>query len=184
MLMQGSKGVDVKELQKKLGVTADGIFGPKTKLAVILFQQKNGLPPTGEVDQITQSAFHMTKIHKAEDVQLSEHFNEKEFACHGDNLIMLYPELIYRLELLRKEAGKPISVNSGYRSPQYNKKIGGAKNSQHMVGKAADIKIQGLTPSQVAKLAEKVGFRGIGTYDTFTHVDVRANKARWSGKGE
>lgn len=42
-------------------------------------------------------------------------------------------------EPLRAFRGGPIKVNSGYRSPEYNKKIGGAKNSQHMKGEALDL---------------------------------------------
>ena len=48
------------------------------------------------------------------------------------------------LEYIRVRFGKPITVNSGYRGPALNKAIGGAKNSQHMTGQAADIEIIGV----------------------------------------
>lgn len=130
----------------------------------------------------------MSKPHKAKaGVKLSEHFSEIEFACHGNGMVMVDLMLITKLEKLRKVVGKPITITSGYRSPEYNKKIGGATKSQHILGKAADIKVQGLTPSEVAKFAEKVGFGGIGIYDSWIHVDVREGHARWderNGKGE
>jgi uncharacterized protein YcbK (DUF882 family) len=114
--------------------------------------------------------------------QLTPHFNEDEFRCKDGSLDKLDIRLPQTLEKLRALAGsKSIHINSGYRSPAYNKKIGGSTNSQHMQGTAADITIAGLTPKQVAALAEKAGFMGVGTYPTFTHVDVRPKKARWNG---
>jgi uncharacterized protein YcbK (DUF882 family) len=116
--------------------------------------------------------------------QLSKHFNEEEFRCRDGSIKPIDKALIEGLERLRELAGnKSIHINSGYRSPTYNKKIGGAPRSQHVQGKAADITIAGFTPRQVAELAEKVPrFRngGIGIYDTFTHVDVRKGAARWT----
>lgn len=88
-----------------------------------------------------------------------------------------------------------ITVNSWYRSPSYNKKIGGASLSQHMTGRATDITVavrgERLHPRKVAELAESVpALRkgGIGWYDAahgnFTHVDHRAGgPARWVNKG-
>jgi uncharacterized protein YcbK (DUF882 family) len=115
--------------------------------------------------------------------KLSEHFDSEEFKCRDGSEHTMNPKLIKGLEQLRILAGKPIHINSGYRSLAYNKKIGGAKNSQHCKGNAADIVIEGYTPKQVALLAEKIAVfakGGIGTYPTFTHVDVRSGKARWS----
>ena len=48
------------------------------------------------------------------------------------------------LEELRKRSGTPIRINSGYRSPQLNRKIGGAATSNHLTGCAADIKVAGM----------------------------------------
>ncbi|SHI74741.1 Peptidase M15 [Geosporobacter subterraneus DSM 17957] len=113
-------------------------------------------------------------------IKISENFSLHEFECRdGSNLVKLDEELIDKLQKLRVLVGKPIIVNSGYRTPEYNAKIGGAPKSQHMEGKAADIRVTGVTPVQVAKLAKQVGFRGVGIYDTFTHVDVRATPTEW-----
>ena len=115
-------------------------------------------------------------------MRLSKHFDSEEFRCKDGSYKDPDPKLIKLLELLRAELGNvPITVNSGYRSPAYNKKVGGSPNSQHVLAKAADIVVKGKTPKQVAEAAEKVGFTGIGVYKTFTHVDVRPNMARWTG---
>jgi uncharacterized protein YcbK (DUF882 family) len=89
------------------------------------------------------------------------------------------------LQVLRDYLGKPIKINSGYRSPAHNAKVKGAKNSMHVKGKAADIVVQGYTPTQLAavifKLIEEKKIRqgGVGIYPTFVHYDIRGTKARW-----
>jgi uncharacterized protein YcbK (DUF882 family) len=116
------------------------------------------------------------------DIQLSKNFKLSEFVCpEGRNEVYVDMKLIAKLQQLRDLVGKPVIVLSGYRSPSYNGLIGGAKNSRHMMGDAADIKVSGLTPSEVAKLAEKIGFDGIGVYYSWTHVDTRGYKAKWNG---
>jgi len=95
------------------------------------------------------------------DLQLSKNFKLSEFACKdGTKTVMLDMVLVEKLQQLRGIIGKPIQIVSGYRTKEYNKKIGGAPRSQHMKGKAADIKIKGVKPLEVAKIAEIVGFKG------------------------
>ena len=122
--------------------------------------------------------------------QITKNFTLEEFDCRDGSKM---PEdvkaniiiLAKNLQVLRDEVAKSIIVNSGYRSLAYNKKIGGAKNSQHPKGKAGDIKIEGMTPRQVANKIEelikagKMKEGGIGVYPTFTHYDIRGTKARW-----
>jgi len=114
------------------------------------------------------------------DLRVSEHFKISEFKCNdGSQEIMLEYELVKLLQKLRWVVGKPIKINSGYRTKTYNHKVGGSPRSQHLLGRAADIVVEGYTPSQIAELADQLGFDGIGIYDTFCHVDVRGYKARW-----
>jgi uncharacterized protein YcbK (DUF882 family) len=118
------------------------------------------------------------------DIQLSKNFKLSEFVCHDKSGKVLYnPELITKLQLLRDMVKKSVIVVSAYRTPEYNALVGGAPKSQHLVGNAADIKVSGMTPLQIALLAEKCGFTGIGIYmhdgNSFTHVDVRPNKSYW-----
>lgn len=112
---------------------------------------------------------------------LSPHFHESEFKCrHCKKLHSngVPKELLDILEDVREQFGKPVKVLSGYRCPTHNRNVGGAKNSQHMRGIAADIYIEGVSSDDVfSYLAKHEG--GLGWYPTFTHVDVRGNAARW-----
>ena len=86
---------------------------------------------------------------------------------------------------LAKALGRPIQINSGYRTPEYNKKIGGAKKSQHVAKKALDIRWpDGDFRSRIAfiQLAVDVGFTGIGCYNSFMHVDTGPKRC-WGPKG-
>ena len=111
-----------------------------------------------------------------ENMKLSKNFVLNEFACKdGSKTITIDYELIDKLQQLRDKVNKPISITSGYRSVAYNKKCGGIATSNHLLGKAADIKITRMTPLEVARLADAFGFKGIGVYPTFTHVDVQGS---------
>lgn len=115
---------------------------------------------------------------------LSE-FNKHNFEVPNDVLRNLI-ELAKNLQVLRDEVKKPIKITSGYRPAQHNAKIGGATKSRHITGQAADFKIEGMTPKQVAAVIEKLIAEGrmkqggIGTYSTWTHYDVRGTQARWN----
>jgi uncharacterized protein YcbK (DUF882 family) len=94
-----------------------------------------------------------------------------------------------QLQILRNYIGKPITINSAYRSEEYNASIGGAKNSQHIMGRAADIVVKGMTPlavhTTIELLIEKGDMLqgGLGLYEKkgFVHYDIRGTKARWDG---
>lgn len=81
------------------------------------------------------------------------------------------------LEALRQELGVPFVINSGYRCPAHNKRVGGAQNSFHVQGLAADIALpKGYTAEEFTNICLKHGFTGVGKYSTFVHVDVRPGK--------
>ena len=122
-------------------------------------------------------------------MKLTENFSKSEFdskdgAAMPLEVLQNIKELANNLQVLRDHLGKSISINSGYRSPSHNKKIG-VKNSQHLLGTAADILVKGMQPSEVAKaivqlIAEgKMKEGGLKAYATFTHYDIRGFKARW-----
>lgn len=122
--------------------------------------------------------------------QLTPHFTREEFDCRDGTavpeiLMSNVQKLAEQLEILRDYLGEPIHVNSGYRTPEYNKSIGGAKSSQHPLGKAADITVKSKTPKQLNKIIEKLisegklKFGGVGLYPGFNHVDIRSGHARW-----
>lgn len=119
---------------------------------------------------------------KLNDIKVSRNFKLYEFECHdGNSEVKVDPELVEKLQALREKLGRTVVITSGYRTPEYNAKIGGVSDSQHIRGKAADIKVASVSPEKVAQAAEEIGFDGIGIYDTFTHVDVRGYRARWRG---
>lgn len=115
---------------------------------------------------------------------VSTNFKVREFACtDGSDPVFIDSELVAVLQKIRNHFGKPVTITSAYRTPGKNKAVGGTTYSQHLYGKAADIKVKGITPKAVAAYAEKLLPKsgGIGIYSTFTHIDVRGAKSRWNG---
>lgn len=87
----------------------------------------------------------------------------------------LKPELISLLRKVERHYGKKVVITSGYRSKSYNRRVRGARNSQHMYCKAADIRVPGVSKSALARYARTLpGIGGVGTYcrSGFVHLDV------------
>ncbi|MBQ4528800.1 MAG: InlB B-repeat-containing protein [Clostridia bacterium] len=115
---------------------------------------------------------------------LSKNFKVSEFACNdGSDTILIDSELVTILQNIRDHFGTAVTITSAYRTASYNAKVGGASNSYHVKGMAADIKVSGVTPADVAKYAETIGVRGVGRYNTFVHVDSRPSKYYWRNSG-
>jgi uncharacterized protein YcbK (DUF882 family) len=85
---------------------------------------------------------------------------------------------------VRDLAGVPVVINARYRRAQHNQEVGGVSDSEHTHGRAADIRMAGLSLQQMYELALQVpqfAAGGIGAYDDhFLHVDVRDHHARWA----
>lgn len=104
---------------------------------------------------------------------------EGQLVCSCCGACSFQPRLVVNLEKLAIEwmnlHGKPIHVNSGYRCAKHNAAIpGSAKNSRHMLGQAVDCAIKKAYQDEFIRLARSCGFNGIGIYETFVHIDVRA----------
>lgn len=117
-------------------------------------------------------------------VRLSDNFRVREFACRdGSDKVLIDDALVVLLQKIRRWAGGAVTINSGYRSSAYNKKVGGAVKSCHLKGQAADISVSGKLPSEVARFAQAVGAGGVGCYNgvggRFVHVDTRAGRYFW-----
>lgn len=116
--------------------------------------------------------------------KLSSNFKVSEFACKdGSDAVLVAPRLVMVLQSIRSHFGAAVTINSAYRTPQYNEKVGGVLHSQHCYGTAADITVKGRTPEQVAAYARQImpDWGGVGIYDSFTHVDVREERSDWKG---
>jgi uncharacterized protein YcbK (DUF882 family) len=123
-------------------------------------------------------------------MKLTNNFNLEEFECKcgckmpefvKKNII----ELADNLQVLRDFVGR-LDLTNAYRCKEHNSDVGGSTNSQHLVGKAADIKSESIKPKEMAQIvddlmkSETFELGGIGIYNTFTHVDIRGTRARWS----
>ena len=115
------------------------------------------------------------------DTKLSINFRVREFACNdGSDTIKIDLDNVAQLQKIRDHFGAAITITSGYRTKSYNAKIGGAKESYHTFGKAADIVVKGVDPLKVYLYADRIGVKGVIYYpsDRFCHIDTRPNKYR------
>ena len=124
-------------------------------------------------------------------MNLTRNFNKSEFDCScgcemPKEVLINVQKLANQLQMLRDRVGVSIKINSSYRCPKHNKAIGGVLNSQHILGKAADVVINGFKASKtfdlISELIDKGDMLqgGLGSYNTFTHYDIRKTKARWN----
>lgn len=123
-------------------------------------------------------------------MKLSPNFLLSEFACKDgtpvpERYMKNVKELAKNLQVLRDYIKEPIHINSAYRTPSYNRKVGGAPQSQHLTASASDITAKNFSPRQIKAIIEKLikagkmKNGGIGLYMGFVHYDVRDNPARW-----
>lgn len=136
--------------------------------------EKKGVKPMVEVNAYSKK--------KDGGKKLSTNFKVSEFSCKdGSDAVLVAPKLVMVLQTIRSYFGKGVIINSAYRTPSYNKSVGGVEDSQHCYGTAADIRISGVKPSEIYKYADDImpDWGGIGLYDGFVHIDVRETKARW-----
>ncbi len=167
-------GMSVKDIQGSLArlgwpIAVDGVSGSQTKQATKDFQHGyafESLEVDGIVGPQTEAALAQCLDR---DGKCAEFFRFTEFASKGNGWIRVHPQLLRRLDDLRRRTG-PINVISGYRDPAHNKAVGGASSSQHAYGTAADI--GGVDRGE----ATDCGFSGTGIAPNgdVVHVDVRA----------
>jgi len=129
-------------------------------------------------------------------MNLTKNFKKSEFECKcgcemPNDVLGTIRVLAEHLQAIRDTSKAPILINSAYRCPSHNKAIGGVSNSQHVLGKASDIVVEGFTPNEVANTIENMlrneynpnlNIGGLGRYNTFTHIDIRNYMARWDNR--
>ncbi|WNM40839.1 D-Ala-D-Ala carboxypeptidase family metallohydrolase [Micromonospora halotolerans] len=209
-LYQGRSGEDVRQLQIRVAgwaayrdiVRVDGIYGPETAAAVRRFQSAYGLAADGVAGPRT-----FAKIYDLQDNDCTpKHFSYTELdngcgkggwsggplssTATRENAV----RTMWKLEALRRSLGDtPLYVTSGFRSIACNQQVGGASDSQHLYGTAADVLSRSRTLCQVAQSARSHGFSGLfgpgyPGHSNHVHVDSRrennrdktANSTAWS----
>lgn len=115
---------------------------------------------------------------------LSDNFSRLEFECHcGCGFNTVDKELLDICEYVRSINGDvPLKVLSGCRCIMHNAAVGGAKHSQHKIGRAADLKVKNPQDIYDQLCAHYPGEFGFGIYKTFVHVDSRSDATRWDGR--
>lgn len=125
-------------------------------------------------------AIDITIKHASEAKKISPHFRARELMCPCCGGCMVDAKLLQLLEDIRKIIGEPIHVTSGYRCEKHNTEVRGAKNSQHRLGKAADIWADETWPEELYNIACTLmpNYGGVIKYKTFVHIDIRDKKYR------
>ena len=133
------------------------------------------------------------------DGQITPHFNIWEFRCRANNEILINEGVlahIQRLEKFRAWYKRAMIINSGYRTPEHNKTIGGAKDSFHMQGIASDISLplgefSSFSEARKEEFLQNIKKKwteicnadglggGVGFYDVFFHLDSRKESSFW-----
>ena len=128
------------------------------------------------LEEFIESRFYTKEQQKQ--VWVSYYANENQLL---KNII----KLAFNLQTLRDELKQPIHINIAYRPEWYEALKGRSGFSQHCLAKAADIRVDGYTPAEVAETIERLILEGemlqggLKGYETFTHYDVRKKRARW-----
>lgn len=184
----------------------DGIWGDKSRQATEAFQRDfGGISVDGVAGEETEKAlkhavaYGIQKKPDSTDDSTQDnagtfwgeikYFKKSEFACKCGKYCDGYPaeidmDMVKIADEIRARIGKPISINSGLRCKTHNANVGGVFNSQHLLGKAADLGCPiGCTPAQMASIAESImgNTGGIGIYTWGIHIDTRSAKSRWNG---
>ena len=180
----------------------DGIWGAVSEAAEAAFRNDNGNPKSdAELEEVLLGAVFHSKFKGAQgDVAgtapaaptvsgayVPKYFRKEEFACKCGKYCNGFPvapdeELLRVMDEIREEVGLPIYVTSFIRCRQHNINEGGASNSRHLYGDAADIRCPGKTPRQLYDIAcDVVGNSGgVGIYSWGIHVDT-GKYTRWNG---
>ena len=118
--------------------------------------------------------------------KLSPNFAHGELVCPCCGIGIRNDTLVYLLEAIRNHFDKPVRITSGNRCVDHNGMVGGSPKSQHITGNAADIAVEGVSPTEVYEYCcDLIRDRGgAGLYRWHVHIDTRGKKARWDMRAE
>ncbi len=111
------------------------------------------------------------------DFQITPDFNLREYASPDTEEVKIDARLVTIIQLIRYRMGCEVTVNSGYRTPEYNHKVGGAIASLHLKGLAVDVTPEDKNLVKLFKIAaEFEEVRGLGIYKSHVHIDLRTTE--------
>ncbi|MCP2328397.1 zinc D-Ala-D-Ala carboxypeptidase [Hamadaea flava] len=198
VLKEGTSGEDVRQLQIRVSgypgynatLALDGEFGPATEAAVVRFQKAYGLAADGVAGEDTYAKIYALQDNDCTPINFSyAELNKCNSTWAGGAVSATQAKFnalvtMWKLQALRKALGSvPITISSGFRSYACNNAVGGASNSRHLFGDAADLT---GTPSfcKLAQEARYHGFReilGPGYPDHSDHAHVANDPVKlWS----
>lgn len=179
----------------------DNIWGAQSKDAMIRFQRAfGGIADNGLLTEESANALRHAVTYMYDEAETpqedssgdvwkdSEFFDRNEFICLCNGKYCdgfpeePVPELVRVCNEIRRRLGVPVYVNSGVRCAQHNAAVGGAANSNHLYGKAADLR-SSKSPQEMYRVAEEVlGNTGeLGLYSWGIHVAVNCTYSRFTG---
>ena len=186
------------------GGECDGIWGPKSKDAMTRFQEAfGGIAKDGLVTEESGNALRNAVTYMYDEVEApvkpdsadiwasSEYFGRSEFRCMCGKYCNGFPvepdpDLVRFCNEFRRRLGVPVTIvdsgGSGIRCQQHNAAVGGATNSNHLYGKAADLH-SSKSPQEMQRIAEEIlGNTGeLGLYKWGIHVAVNCRYSRFTG---
>lgn len=168
----------IKEIQTVIGTSVDGVAGNNTKQKCKEYQSKHGLAVDGICGIATRNSIYSKNL----SWDNIKHFNKSEFTCKcGCGLNNINLNLVNVLERIREHfGGNPVNITSGCRCSKHNKSVGGVQGSRHVLGKAVDIYIKGVSANTLLSYTKQLVNEGTLRY-TYTnnsnmngvvHIDI------------
>ena len=137
------------------------------------------------VRDVSQSDYRVYNLYVDDPyTKLSENFSLWEWACRdGSPAVRVNMATVNGLQYIRDQLGR-LKINSAYRTVQHNASVGGAKNSRHLYGMAADVVPVMATLALLKVIADTMDWGGIGIYNTFVHLDPWRTNRRWNATNQ
>ena len=165
---------DINEALEQFGGGTPGGVNPITGEEGVVPAPGSDAAGAGVSDEASNLPFSADQVYQGTLLNFQSHVNSA-----------VLPEVIEKAEALARALGRTLTINSGYRTPEYNESIGGARNSMHVQRKALDIQWGVGASSARQDMIQAVidaGFSGIGMYNSFVHVDIGPKRC-WGPNG-